>query len=142
MSRKLFHEGWAIVGRVSPIDGNAANSATAAIDMSKWEEVCFIVQVGVIAASGTVDFKVQEGATSSPTTDMSGKAMTQLDANDDNKEVMIHVKAEELANGNRYIRGLFTNSAHSQLISCVALGRGKDLPASDDDLSTVDEIVI
>lgn len=144
MSRELFHEQWAIVGVIDPVDANNADTSTTGIDMSKFDQVCFLVLAGAIAASGTFDVSIEESAAaSSGFAAMSpAKAMTQLDANDDNKQAMIHVLAEELSAGKRYIRATMANSAHAQVVAIVALGRGKFKPASDDDLSSVDEIVV
>jgi len=144
MSRMLFHEEWAIVATIDPIDANNADSSTDIIDMARWEEVVFIVQTGVMATSSTLDFKVTEDSDSAmgSATDLTGKSIVQLTDVDDAKQVMLHVKAEELSAGERYIRGVMANSANSMLAAVVAFGRGKHQPASDLDLSSVDEIVI
>jgi len=144
MSRKLFHEEWAIVATIDPIDANNADSSTDVIDMSKWEEVAFIVMLGVINASATFDFLVEESTTSGGSyTTISGKSITQLTGagSDGAKQAIVVVKAEELSAGYRYIRGTMANSANSQLAAVLALGRARYQPASDDDLSSVDEIV-
>lgn len=146
MSRKLFHEDWALVATIDPIDANNADSSTDIIDMSLWEEVVFVVMLGVINASATFDFAVyeDEAASMSGEAAMSGKSITQFTGggSDGAKQALVHVKSEELSSGCRYIRGTMANSAHSQLAAVVAFGRGRFQPASDGDLSSVDEIVI
>jgi hypothetical protein len=132
----------AVIATIDPVDANNADSETDVIDMSKWHEVLFIVMVGAIASSGTFDFKLQESDNSdgSSASDISGKSITQLTDADDNKQVLINLRSEECSK--RYVKGVMANSAHSQLAAVVALGMEPRVgPASDDDLSSVDEIV-
>lgn len=141
------HEEWGIVATIDPIDANNADSSTDEIDMSKWSELMAIVQLGVINASATFDFKLQYRTTSGGSgTDITGKAITQLTGagSDGAKQAIISLREEELmtlAQGARYVVGVMANSAHSQLAAVLILGRAKRLPATDDDLSSVDEVV-
>src|SRR5262245_46524503 len=135
---KRFHEDWAVIATIDPKDANAANESTDEIDMSKWLEVACIVQLGVINASATYDFKVRESQTAGGTyQDLSGKAITQLTGAgaDGAKQVIVGVEASELSAGYRYIKGVAANSAHSQLAAVLVLGRARYQPASDDDLA-------
>lgn len=114
--------------------------------MSIWEETIFILLLGDMA-SETIDFKLQESATSGGTyTDISGKTATQLAAhasNNDNKQIVINLKAPELSAGMRYVKArAITGGATGGPACVVALGmKPKFGPASDDDLADVVQIV-
>lgn len=143
MSMSQPSERAAVVAVVQPVDNNGATTLTAAFDHSKFGSSLWIVQVGVIAAGGVVDFKLQSSATSNGTyADIAGKAITQLSATDDGKTVLVNLKAEELPTGEPFVKGRLLTGAGSSLNSVVALGMDPLYgPASDDDLSTVAQIV-
>jgi hypothetical protein len=136
----------AVAGTIDP--QTVANSAvlTDAVDMSKWHEVMFVFLLGNMAAE-TIDCEVQESDASGGTyTTLSGKAATQLAAhasNNDNKQIVINVKNEELPAGKRFLKGrMVTGGATGGPACCVALGlKPRFGPASDDDLSDVVQIV-
>lgn len=143
---RRFHEEWALIATIDPIDANNADSSTDIIDMSKFSEVAFVIALGVINASATFDFAVYEDEASNMAGEaaMSGKSITQLTGagSDGAKQAIVSVKAEELSAGCRYIRGTMANSAHSQLACVLAFARRKYESQTEDDLSTVDEIVL
>lgn len=145
MTARRFADMWAVVATIDPVDANNADTSTDIIDMSKWEEVVFIIMLGVINASATFDFAVYEDEASNMAGEaaLTGKAITQFTGagSDGAKQALVHVKSEELSAGCRYIRGTMANSAHSQLAAVVALGRARYQPGTDDDLSSVDEVV-
>src|SRR5262245_6600870 len=132
-----------VTGAANPQQLNNT-TASASVDMSKFAEALFILQVGDIPTSGTVDGKLQSDDNSgfSSASDISGKSMTQLGASDDNKQVIFNLKAEELAAGERYARLLVTGSAHANYVSAVAIGLMPRFgPASDDKAATVAQTV-
>ena len=132
-----LHEDLGICATVDPIDANAASSNSDAIDMSKFSEVMFIIALGVLNDSATCTVTIKEAATSGGSyTAISGKSQAIV-GTDDAKQFIISVKSEELGAGKRYVRSEMTNSAHSQLMAIVALGRPLYRPGTDDDLSTV-----
>ena len=133
----------AVVATIDPVDVNNAASGSDAVDMSKFREAMFIGLTGVMAASSTLDIKLQESILGTSTwVDLSGKSITQLVNTDDNKQVVLNVKAEELSNGYRYVRAYQTPSAHSIIAAVVGVGLKPVYgPANDDDLSTVAQIV-
>lgn len=139
-------ERMAIVGVIDP-DANAAGTAlTAAIDMSKWGRVAFVVMTGDMGSSGTLDFSVTQSATSggSYTALSPAKAITQLTqaGTDDNKQVILEVRAEDLTEGMRYIKGNFVTGTATGDSGAIALAFDpRNVPVTSDDLSTVDEIV-
>jgi len=140
---EMLSEQLALVATIDPVSQGAGTVYTDAIDMAYWERVLFVLSVGVMGSSSTVDFGVCEGATTSPTTAIGGKSITQLtDAStDDNKQVIVEVRADELDPANRYVRGKLTVGTAASLVSVVALASGYHKPASDYDLASVDEIV-
>jgi len=134
----------AVVGTVDPQTVNSTEKLTDAVDMSKWHEAMFICLLGDMAAE-TIDFKVKESDASGGTY-AALKSATQLAAhasNNDNKQIVINVKAEELSSGKRYLKGsLVTGGATGGPACVVALGTVPRIgPASDDDLADVVEIV-
>ena len=135
----------AVVATIDPVSATANTYYTDAIDMKYWRRVMFVVQVGVMASTGTLDFSIVEGTTTSPTAAMvPAKGITQLTAasTDDAKQVIVEVAAEELAAGNRYIRGKLVTATAASLVSVVALADvGRYKPENGYDLASVDEIV-
>ena len=133
----------AVVAVIQPVDNNGATTLTASFDHSEFGESMWIVQVGVIAAGGVTDFKLQSSATSGGTyADITGKSITQFSATDDGKTAIINLKAEELPTGEPFVKGRLLSGAGSALASVVALGLlPRYGPANDDDLSTVAQIV-
>jgi hypothetical protein len=142
MSSFRFTDEWALVATIDPIDANNADASTDVVDMSKYDALVAVVMLGVIASSGTFDFQLEASdASAGSYTLITGKAITQLDANDDAKQAIVELDASELSATQRYVKGVMANSAHSQLAAVVMFGRARYRPARDDDLSSVDEIV-
>ncbi len=136
----------AVVGTVD--SQTVANTAklTDAIDMSKFGEVMGVLLLGDMA-SETIDFEAQEAATSGGSySTISGKAASQLAAhasNNDNKQIVINVKAEELSAGKQFVKfRAVTGGATGGPAAVLALGmKPRFGPASDDDLADVVQIV-
>lgn len=140
-------EGLAVVSCIDPDAYTAAAYTGDVIDMQKYKRVMFIVMAGDLGSSATVDW-VLKGDTASGgsySTTITGKSITQLTqaGTDDNKQVIIEVTAEEVAaQGYRYIRETLTVGTATSDAGSVALAFGfRNSPASDTDLSSVDEIV-
>jgi len=74
------------------------------IDTNGYDAICFAVDFGVIAASTTLDVKIQEGETSTPTTDISGAAIVQLAAGTGGGKALIDVLLGGLKTRKRYLR--------------------------------------
>lgn len=81
---------------IPPQSANNTTKDTGWVDMRKFQEAQFIALVGAI--DSTIDVKLQEAQDSGGTgaQDLSGKSATQLAATDDNKVVVLNLKAEEL----------------------------------------------
>lgn len=144
----LASEQAAVVGIIDP-DAYAANTyKTGAIDMSKWEEVMFVAQVGDMGSSATVDIDIYEytDASDGGANKLTTKSATQLTqaGADDNKQVVINVRREDLNidGGLRYLKAWAIIGTQAVDFGLVAIGMvPRNAPASDNDLSTVDEIV-
>ncbi len=141
----------AVVGVIDPDANTATSYNTGYIDMSKWEEVMFVVMAGDLGSSATLDFKVTEytDASGSNGHDITGKAITQLTqvGTDDNKQVVVNLRREELTLNSslgyyRYVRGIMAVGTATSDSGVIALGLiPREAPASDNDIATVDEIV-
>ena len=63
---------------LAPVSKSAGSTTSAAVDMTGFGGGALLVNVGVIASSGTVDCKVQSSATSGGSyVDITGAAITQ-----------------------------------------------------------------
>lgn len=140
-------EGLAVAGIINP--ATTANSArvTGAIDLSVWDQLLFVFQLGDMA-SETIDAGVQsvDSDGTSNAADISGKQATQLAAhasNNDNKQIVIAVKSSDLiASGKRYVRGrMVTGGATGGPAGCVVLGIPHYGPADGVDLSSVVQVI-
>ena len=141
-----FSDRAAIVGVVDPdayTAGASYDKLTDAIDMSKWGRVAFVVTAGDIEDTGTVDFKITQCATSDGTyTDLADKAITQLTTDDDDKQAVVEVSADELDSGKRYLKGALKTATAASDVAVIAIGLdARAEPASGNDLASVDQIV-
>jgi hypothetical protein len=144
----LFTEKIAVLGTIDPDAYGTGTQGTDWVDMSKFKSLGFVVMAGTLGSSATIDFKVQEAtsAAGAGAQDITGKSITQLTeaGTDSDKQAVVNVKAEELdiADGYRYVRGVLTIGVATSDGGVVVLGTDpRFMPASDFDLSSVDEIV-
>lgn len=136
----------AVVATIDPDAYTTGAQTSDRVDMSKFQEVAFIVEVGALGSSATIDFKVQEctAATAGTATDLAGKAITQLTqaGTDSDKQAIVNVRAEELSAGYRWLQGILTVGVATSDCGMIAIaGEPVYGPASDNDLASVDEIV-
>jgi hypothetical protein len=145
-SNSTFSERVAVVGAIDP-DAYTASASydklTDAIDMSKWNRVAFIVMAGDVADTATVDLKITEADTAGGSySDLAGKAITQLTTDDDDKQAVVEVRADELGAGKRFLKGALRTATAASDAAVIVLGIDARIePASDNDLASVDEIV-
>jgi len=149
MSNASVHslaEGLAVAGIITPATTANSQRNTAAIDLSKWDQLLFIFQLGDMA-NEAIDFGVEtcDSDGTSKAVDITGKQATQLAASasaNDGKQVVIGVKSTDLiANGKQYVRGtMVTGGPTGGPAACVVLGIPRYGPASGVDLSSVVEI--
>lgn len=144
----LASEQMAVVGVIDPDAYTNSTYTTDYIDMSKWEEIMAVVMVGDMVTNSTVNFKVTEYTNTSAggAQDISGKAITQLTeaGSDSNKQAIINLRREDLSidDGYRYVKLQMIVGAAASDSAAIVLGLvPRRAPASDNDLSSVDEIV-
>lgn len=124
-------EDLAVVATIDP-DAYAADAyLTDAIDMGTYRRVGFIILVGTMGASATLDFTIQESDASGGTyTDVGGAStpshaitqMTQAGTDQSDTQVLIEIAAEDLSEGNRFIKGELVIGTAASDASVVALG--------------------
>ncbi len=144
----LPSEETALVGVIDP-DATAASTVTSAwIKAADFFSFMAVVFAGTLGASATVDAKLEQATDSSGTSakDITGKSITQLTqaGTDDDKQSIINLRQEELdvQNGFDYFRLSVTVAIATSDVGGVVLGcHPRRAPASDFDLSSVDEIV-
>ncbi len=115
------------------------------LSMVDFQQALFIVLAGIIAASGVLDFKIQEAKTS---TGGSGQdlatgtlSITQLTTANNDSQVLVNIETEDLSEDFAYVRGVMTFGTAGGDAAVIGLGlRPRYAPASDDDLASVAEI--
>lgn len=140
-----LHEGAAIIATVDPQTVANSEQLSDEIDMSKWEQIMAVLLLGNMA-SETIDFGLQSASSSGGSySNLSGKQATQLAAhasNNDGKQLVISLKSEELGQGNRYVKArAITGGATGGPACIIVLGVPRYGPGTDDDLSSVAEII-
>ena len=145
----LPSEAAAIVGVIDP-DATAAGTVTTSwIPMAEFESIMAVAMAGTLGASATFDAKLEQAQDSGGTgaKDITGKAITQLtqgspDGSD--KQAIINLRAEELdlENDFTHARLSITVATATSDAAGIVLGmNARQLPASDNDLASVAEIV-
>jgi len=155
MSERKLSEMLAIVAVIDPdIYGTGTPTQTSSeIDMQMHREIMFIFQTGDIGSdTATMELRIYEGTDEGHGTAGEAwvllKAATDLANDDDNKQVVINVRADDLSSGYRWIKAVVkiggTGSAvYHSLVALADRTRFSDavVTSSYGDLSTVDEIV-
>jgi hypothetical protein len=117
-------ENFSIAATVDPQLLNNNSVTSDWVDMSLYRKVSFILNVG--ATDITVDAKLQEATDSSGTSaqDITGFAITQLTATDDNEQVVIEIDATELSEDYTHVALVVTigNGSTGAQISAIGLG--------------------
>lgn len=144
----LLSEKLPVMATLDPVSQAAATVTSDWASMANAKQMLFILSVGALGALATVDFKLQQATSSAGANakDITGKAVTQLTkaGNDDNKQVLIGVRADELdlANGFSHVAGVVTVANAACLISLVGIGgEPRYAPVDGIDLASVDEII-
>lgn len=141
----------AVVGVVDPASLSATTHDTDWVDMGQFERLLGIVLVGQTGENATVDVAVLQ-ATDSGGSDakalVPAKAATQLDAaaspQPNNQQIIVNITGEELDRENDFTHVALrvTVGTAATLGAAVLLGLDPRYgPASDNDLSSVVEIV-
>lgn len=144
----------AVLAAIDP-DEYAAADATPllsdAVDMSKFGALMAVISLGDVAATISVNAKfTQATASGGSYKDVTGTSITALTGDDDNKQVIINLRAEDLDidGGYDFVKLSVTVSDSASPDAAVAdvcatvLGFfPRFAPASANDLASVDEIV-
>jgi hypothetical protein len=140
-------EGLAVVGVANPATTTSTARVTGAIDVSKFDQVLFVFQLGDMA-NETFDCGVQtvDSDGTSNAVNITGKQATQLAASasaNDNKQIVIAIKSTDLiANGKRYVRGrMVTGNTTGGPAAILAIGTSHYGPGDANDLSSVVEVI-
>lgn len=149
MFNRLASEEAAILATIDPDAYAASTIVSDYVDMSKFEKILIVLLVGDIVATGTIDAVVKQATDSAGTGSKnltSSKAITQLTqaGSDSNKQVVINVNMDDLDLDNDFDHAAIsvTLGTAGADFGAVILGLNPRYgPASDNDLSTVDEIV-
>ena len=100
---------------------NNTTGDTGGIDMRKWERAIFFFSVGTNASSGSVIFKLQESAADSTYTDITSAATAAITTA--SKCGSLEIRADQLTDGQRYVRCRCTESASQAVtVSVLAIG--------------------
>lgn len=138
-------ENFAVVATIDPDAYGTGEQLSDAVDMRNQESIVGIVLLGEITATGTIDAKFVSSATSGGTyTDVTGKAATQLTAagTDSDKQVLINLRAEQLAEGHRFVKLSVTAGTAGADYAAAVLGFNVRYgPDATSDLASVDELV-
>lgn len=138
----------AVVGAIDPDAYATGTYTTDWVAAKNFNKFLAIVMAGDLGASATLDAKIEQASDSSGTgaKDLTGAAITQLTkaGSDDNKQSLINFGAEDLdiVNGFTHVRlSMTVGTAASDAGGLLMAFDARFGPASDNDASSVDEIV-
>lgn len=147
MSKKAY-EIAGVIGTIDPQSVTTTEVFTDVIDMDDWDQVLFVFSIGVAGDTDAIVARVVTctSAGASAAAFKTASTRTAHATDNDNKQIVISVSAEDLAGGtastaDRYVKGGLVAASAGTLASCVVLGMvPKHGPANDSDLATVVEI--
>ena len=147
MKNALASENGAVTSVIVPDSRTAGAVTSTYTNMGLFERVQFIIQTGEMAATSTLNASIVQ-ATAAAGTGVkaltTAKAITELGATDDNTQVVIIVLAEDLDMANEFDWAAVTVTVANAAVDYAVVGVATNArynPASDNDASTVDEIV-
>lgn len=137
----------AVVGVIDPDAYDTGTYLSAFVPVSKFRRLQAIIMAGDLGTSATLNAKLQRADDASGTNpeDITGAAITALTqaGTDSNKQAIINYDTQgEEGNAKKYIGISMTVGVATSDAGALLLGFDPfDAPASDADLSSVDEIV-
>lgn len=141
-------EQYALLDSISPQQGAVGNVFSTAqwIDVSKCHQLLAILQTGVLGASATVDFNLQQATDASGTgvKTITGKqATTIVKASGDNVQVEINLRPSEMdvEGGFRYVRVRINVGVAASFVSAVLLGATRYGPANSYNAASVAQVL-
>jgi hypothetical protein len=129
-----------VVGSIHSASQSVGTALTEAIDLSKSRRFLFVVDVGALGASATVDFKVQGATTSGGTyTTIANTSIAQITTNNQVATVEITTEGVQALNlGYTYIKGaLVVGTAASQASVVAYAADSRNEPTSKQNVSYV-----
>jgi len=143
-----FSEQYAVVGTVDPQSITNIEVFSDVIDMSKYSKVAGIFLTGNMDGSNGAFTCRCVTCDSGGSNVAAFKTATAVGTSvSDNRQVVIEVLNNDLAGGtvttaDRYVKFGIVSGSSGGPVAAVVLGEAKYGPASDGDLSTVDEIEV
>jgi hypothetical protein len=143
----LPSESVAVVGVIDPDAYTNATYTTGYISLALFRRLQAIIMVGTLGSSATADAKfiAYTDASGNGAADVTGAAITQLTqaGTDSDKQAIINLDTQSLAgSGKTHVRLSVTIGVAASDMGAIVLGFDPLYrPASDNDLSAVDEIV-
>lgn len=138
----------AVVATVDPDAYATGEQNSDYVDMRDFKQVMFIVTAGTLGTNATLDAQVEQAQDANGTglKDITGKVITQLTeaGTDSDKQAIIVVRQEDLDRANNFTHArleMTLGAATSDYGMVAVAGPPTYGPASEYDLSTVDEIV-
>jgi hypothetical protein len=141
MNNLLASEQVSILDLIGPVIINGATSTGAWIDMKNNDKVLVLIAAGINTTS--VDAKIEQATDGSGTgvKDVTGKAITQLTAADEQVEINVDKQDLDIANDFNYIRISVTTVAAATVYAQMQGFCSNIQPASQFNVATVVEIV-
>jgi hypothetical protein len=144
MSSRIYERS-AVLATIDPASVAVGTAAPDEVDMSNFRRALFVVMTGAMGAGGSVNFKLQAAtAAGGAFADVPGKAIAALlqTAGKSNTQSLVEIRADELAEGQRFVRGLTTVAGAACQLAVLALGGDpRSAPADHLDLASVNEVV-
>lgn len=144
MATRKYNNFHAVVDRIVPqlVDDNSVE--TGYIDISKWTELVFSLNVG--ATDTTVDAKIVEAKTSGggSAQDLTGAAITQITGSGDNKVAIINVRNVDVSQDYTHVKMTVTvgDGTTGAYVAAQVVGLDKKTSVtSSDDSSAIVEVV-
>jgi len=133
----------ALVATIDPDAYTAAAYTSDWVAMKNRRRAIFVLMVGDLGTSATVDFVVKEATDGSGTDAQTLKSATQLTqaGTDSDKQVIIEVEAEELSAGFTHLAAVVTIGTATSDMGLVAFADVSRYQPDTGDLASVDEIV-
>jgi hypothetical protein len=123
MSNAAFTEINQVLTKIDPASYTTEQSS-GWVSFGNHARMVFVMSVGAIAATGTLNMKVQKATNGTGTgaIDMTGKAIVQLADSADNIVVAIDVREEELGGSFSHVRVVATPATAAAIFGVLGIG--------------------
>lgn len=142
----LPSERFAVVGTIDPDAHTAATYTSDLVNMKNFDSLAAIIMGGTFTTDGAIAAALYEATTSSGAgaQAITGKAITGLDTTGDaDEQAIINLRADEMDTADGY-DWVYLSMTITGTVDAAAVLLGFDPrygPASDNDLSSVEEII-